>query len=59
MTDAKEWAMTADGLRYAGLEWGNPDGYPIIALHGWLDNALSFSVLAPRLKARGASIRAL
>ena len=49
MTDAKEWAMTADGLRYAGLEWGNPDGYPIIALHGWLDNALSFSVLAPLL----------
>ena len=49
MTDAREWAMSADGLRYSGLEWGNPEGYPIIALHGWLDNALSFSVLAPLL----------
>lgn len=49
MTNATEWTMTADGLRYAGLEWGNPDGYPIMALHGWLDNALSFSVLAPML----------
>ena len=33
MTDAKEWAMTADGLRYAGLEWGNPD-HPKLALVG-------------------------
>jgi pimeloyl-ACP methyl ester carboxylesterase len=37
-------------LTYSGLEWGRPDAPLVIALHGWLDNALSFSVLAPQLK---------
>jgi len=41
--------IRVDGLNYAGLEWGDPDGYPILCLHGWLDNALSFSVMAPYL----------
>lgn len=34
----------------AGKRWGNPDGIPVIALHGWLDNCLSFDLLAPLLK---------
>ena len=49
MTAGRAFSVTADGLTYAGLEWGDPDGYPILALHGWLDNALSFSVMAPFL----------
>jgi len=49
MTEGRAFSVTADGLSYAGLEWGNPEGYPIVALHGWLDNALSFSVMAPFL----------
>ena len=45
----QECAFVVDGLTYRGIEWGNPQGPLIIALHGWLDNALSFSVLAPHL----------
>ena len=33
----------------AALEWGEPDAPPLIALHGWLDNAASFAALAPLL----------
>ncbi len=38
-----------DGLRIAGLGWGPADGVPVLALHGWLDNAGSFEALAARL----------
>ncbi len=38
-----------DGLTYAGLVWGRADQPLVLALHGWLDNALSFSELAPAL----------
>ena len=31
----------------AGKEWGNEDGEPWIALHGWLDNCGSFDKLLP------------
>lgn len=30
----------------AGIEWGNPFGKPILAFHGWLDNANSFEALS-------------
>lgn len=36
------------GLRVAALEWPG-EGLPIIALHGWLDNAASFVPLAGEL----------
>ena len=49
MSEDRTFSVTVDGLTYAGVEWGDPDGYPILALHGWLDNALSFSVIAPFL----------
>lgn len=50
MSDSgRKCAFVVDGLTYRGIEWGNPEGPLIVALHGWLDNALSFSVVAPHL----------
>ena len=42
-----EWHV--NGLKLAGLSWGDPSKRPLLALHGWLDNAASFSQLAPLL----------
>lgn len=38
-------------LRLSALAWGEPDAPPLLALHGWLDNAGSYAYLAPRLAA--------
>lgn len=34
----------------AGISWGPKDGKPILAIHGWLDNAASFIPLIPYLQ---------
>lgn len=36
----------------AALQWGEADAPPLLALHGWLDNAASFTRLAPLLAAK-------
>lgn len=38
--------VTIPGLTIAYRTWGNPNNPPIVALHGWLDNANSFAPLA-------------
>ncbi len=52
MTHAAPRALSweVNGLQLAGLSWGQPDATPLLALHGWLDNAASFEVLAPLLE---------
>ncbi|WP_110665884.1 alpha/beta fold hydrolase [Salinicola halophilus] len=41
--------LTLNDGRYAALSWGRSDAPLWLALHGWLDNAASFSRLAPLL----------
>lgn len=45
----KSWSLDVNGRRLAIMEWGNPTAQPVLALHGWLDNAASFMRLAPLL----------
>ena len=43
----RERTFEVNGLQIACKEWGRSGFTPIIALHGWLDNAASFDHLIP------------
>lgn len=45
----EEITIPLDSLTLAAKVWGPADGYPVIALHGWMDNANSFDRIAPLL----------
>ena len=47
---AREGHIEVRGARIAYRQWGSDEDYPVLALHGWLDNAASFDALAPRLE---------
>ncbi|USE39177.1 alpha/beta fold hydrolase [Endozoicomonas sp. SCSIO W0465] len=46
----RELSIQTPHLTFAALEWGDPQGNPVIALHGWLDNAASFTPMATKLE---------
>ncbi|HSC68058.1 MAG TPA: alpha/beta fold hydrolase [Cellvibrio sp.] len=50
LSGPRELRFTVNGVNFAAQEWGDPAHLPVLALHGWLDNAASFFALAPRLK---------
>ncbi|EKT4521220.1 alpha/beta fold hydrolase [Pseudomonas putida] len=49
-TQVEEVRLALGHIELAAHLFGPADGLPVIALHGWLDNANSFIRLAPRLK---------
>lgn len=46
---ARDIELQLPHIRIAAREWGDPEGEPVLAIHGWLDNAASFDTLAPLL----------
>ncbi len=49
---AREFSIELPHLTLAAQCWGDETLPPLLALHGWLDNAASFGALAPLLASR-------
>ena len=45
----EELEIQTSSIRLVAKCWGNPNGHPVLAFHGWLDNAATFDNLAPLL----------
>ena len=49
-----EWSACVAGFTLAGLQWGDSIApRTALCLHGWMDNSMSFSALAPHLSHLG------
>ncbi|CAM3851903.1 alpha/beta hydrolase [Pseudomonas wadenswilerensis] len=46
----RDQSLDVNGNHFALRIWGNESGHPVLAVHGWLDNAASFERIAPLLE---------
>ncbi|WP_304640512.1 alpha/beta fold hydrolase [Pseudomonas sp.] len=46
---SQEMRFKLPSMEIAAKVWGKAGGVPVIGLHGWLDNAATFDIIAPRL----------
>jgi pimeloyl-ACP methyl ester carboxylesterase len=49
MSEPTETTLEVRGRKVAARVWGQASAPPVLAMHGWLDNAVSFDALAPLL----------
>jgi pimeloyl-ACP methyl ester carboxylesterase len=49
MLSHREYVVSAAGYNIAIVEYGDPVGRPVMALHGWLDNAATFFAIGGHL----------
>lgn len=56
---AEQIYLPLANMQMAALAWGDPNGKPLFALHGWLDNAMTFINLGPELAQAGYRVIAL
>jgi pimeloyl-ACP methyl ester carboxylesterase len=52
MRISRDLSIDVRGARIAFRQWGEDHQYPVLAMHGWLDNAASFDALGPLLTNR-------
>lgn len=56
---AEQISLPLANMQMSALAWGDPQGKPLFALHGWLDNAMTFIKLGPKLAKAGYRVVAL
>lgn len=54
MTEPRHRTVDSQGLAIHFLEWGDPDGTPVVLVHGFLDQAQSWKFFAAELRQRAA-----
>ena len=58
-TPGERWTVTAAGIPWSALTWGDPDAQPLLLLHGITSNAAGWWRVGPALAASGRRVTAI